>query len=114
MSDSESTPEQRPAAAKLTAVYRRLVETYGIPDWHPSGDALGELIGTMLSQSTSDTNSHRAYAQLVAAFPRWESVRDAPVEQVAAAIHSGGLANLKASRMQQVVHLVTSTVQVCD
>jgi len=93
---------------KLERVYHLLVETYGKPDWCPDGDALGGLVGTILSQHTSDVNSGRAYSQLVEAFPTWEAVRDAPVEQVARAIRVGGLANLKAARIQEVLHVLTS------
>jgi endonuclease-3 len=53
-------------------------------------------------------NSGRAYAQLVATFPTWETVRDAPVEQVAQAIRVGGLANLKAQRIQEVLRVLTN------
>jgi endonuclease-3 len=93
---------------KLERIYHLLVQAYGTPDWCPSGDALGELVGTILSQHTSDVNSGRAYAQLVASFPNWEAVRDAPIEQVAQAIRVGGLANLKARRIQEVLRVLTS------
>jgi endonuclease-3 len=96
-----------PVPPKLERIYELLAQTYGTPDWCPSGDALGELVGTILSQHTSDVNSGRAYAQLVATFPNWEAVRDAPVEQVAQAIRAGGLANLKAQRIQEVLRVLT-------
>ena len=94
-------------AAKVARIYEKLVATYGIPQWRPSGDALGELIATILSQHTSDINSERAYRQLRAAFPTWEEVRDAPVEAVEAAIRSGGLAQQKARRIQQILRILT-------
>lgn len=96
------------APPKLERIYQLLLQTYGKPKWQPTGDALGELVGTILSQHTSDINSGRAYQQLVAAFPSWEAVRDAPVEQVAEAIRSGGLANIKAQRIQEVLRVLTS------
>jgi len=34
-------------------------------------------VRTILSQNTTDTNSGRAFSQLKAAFPTWESVRTA-------------------------------------
>ncbi len=61
---------------------------------------------TILSQHTSDLNSGRAFAQLRAAFPTWEAVRDAPVAAVAAAIQSGGLAQQKAPRIQAVLRQI--------
>jgi len=84
------------------------MQAYGTPEWKPDGDPLGGLVGTILSQHTSDVNSERAYRQLVATFSTWEQVRDAPVEQVAQAIRSGGLANMKAPRIQEVLRVLTS------
>jgi endonuclease-3 len=92
---------------KLDRIYQVLVATYGEPENHPDGDALGGLIGTILSQHTSDSNAHRAYRQLRAAFPTWEAVRDAPVEVLAETIRCGGLAHIKAQRIQQVLHVLT-------
>ena len=83
-------------AAKIARIYEKLVATYGIPPWEPDGDALGELVATILSQHTSDINSERAYRQLRATFATWEQVRDAPVDDVVEAIRSGGLAQQKA------------------
>jgi len=59
---------------KVSAVHQRLVETYGRLTLAPGGDPLDELIGTILSQNTSDVNSGRAYAQLRAMYPSWEEV----------------------------------------
>jgi endonuclease-3 len=93
--------------AKVGRIYEKLGAMYGIPPWEPSGDALGELIATILSQHTSDINSGRAYRQLRETFPTWEQVRDAPVEAVEAAIRSGGLAQQKARRIQRILHILT-------
>ena len=94
-------------AAKIARIYKKLVATYGIPPWEPDGDALGELVATILSQHTSDINSERAYRQLRATFATWEQVRDAPVDDVVEAIRSGGLAQQKARRIQQILRLLT-------
>lgn len=94
-------------AAKVARIYEKLVATYGIPPWDPTGDPLGELVATILSQHTSDINSERAYRQLRAAFPHWEQVRDAPTADVVEAIRSGGLAQQKAERIQQILRILT-------
>ncbi len=52
-------------------------------------------------------NSGRAYAGLRASFPTWEAVRDAPTAAVAQAIRSGGLAQIKAARIQQILRELT-------
>src|SRR6266480_6462866 len=93
--------------AHLARVYELLITTYGKPEWVADYDPLGGLVGTILSQHTSDINSERAYQQLIATFPTWEEVRDAPTFQVAEAIRSGGLANIKALRLQDVLHTLT-------
>lgn len=99
------------ATVHLTNVYELLLATYGEPRNEPDYDPLGGLIGTILSQHTSDINSGRAYQQLVAAFPGWEAVRDAPTYRVAEAIKCGGLANIKSVRIQDVLHTLTEHQQ---
>jgi endonuclease-3 len=94
-------------ARKVERIYELLVAAYGIPHWEPDGDALGGLIATVLSQHTSDVNSQRAYAQLVHTFPTWEAVRDAPVAAVAKAVRQGGLAQVKATRIQRILRELT-------
>ncbi len=95
------------AAAHLARVYELLIETYGEPKNDPDYDPLGGLVGTILSQHTSDINSGRAYRQLVSTFSTWEVVRDASTVDVAEAIRSGGLANVKAVRIQEALHVLT-------
>lgn len=96
----------------LTRVYEKLLETYGEPQNNPDFDPLGGLIGTILSQHTSDINSERAYQQLITTFPTWEGVRDAPTYQVAEVIKSGGLATIKSVRIQEVLHTLTEQQEV--
>ncbi len=103
---SSTTPSDH-----LVRVYELLIATYGKPKNEPDYDPLGGLIGTILSQHTSDINSERAYQQLVETFPIWEQVRDAPTNEVANAIRSGGLANIKAPRIQDALHTLTEQQQ---
>ncbi|MGZ3601738.1 MAG: endonuclease III domain-containing protein [Ktedonobacterales bacterium] len=93
---------------KVERIYKLLTQAYGVPEYVPDGDALGGLIATVLSQHTSDVNSARAYEQLVRTFPTWEAVRDAPVEEVADAIRTGGLARIKAERIQSILQNLTA------
>lgn len=95
----------------LSRIYELLVATYGEPKNEPDYDPLGGLVGTILSQHTSDINSERAYQQLVATFPTWEEVRDASTNEVAEAIRSGGLANIKAPRIQDALLTLTQEQQ---
>lgn len=84
----------------------RLRDDQGEPARSNSGDPVTGLVGTILSQSTSDVNSERALADLQAAFPDWDAVADAPVEEVAAAIRSGGLADQKAPTIQRALRAI--------
>jgi endonuclease-3 len=107
MTHADGAAQPTRLAEKIATIYHLLVQTYGVPESHPDHDALGGLIATILSQHTSDVNSERAYSNLRAAFPTWEAVRDAPTEAVAEAVRSGGLARLKAERIQQVLHVLS-------
>jgi endonuclease III len=91
---------RRPARKRVVGIRDRLREMYGQPRNHPHGDPVHELVLTILSQNTSDTNRDVAYAGLRARFGSWAEVRDAPTEEVEAAIRPGGLAPTKAPRIQ--------------
>ncbi len=98
-------------SAHLTRIYELLIATYDEPKNEPDYDPLGGLIGTILSQHTSDINSDRAYQQLITTFPTWEEVHDAPTHLLAQAIRSGGLANIKARRIQDALHMLSEQQQ---
>jgi len=80
-----------------------LVQSYGYTPFKERSDPVGALVGTILSQHTSDTNSHRAYVSLRERFPTWQQVADAPASAVEEAIRSGGLAAMKAPRIQRTL-----------
>ena len=104
---TDATNDDEAVDPHLARIYQLLVAAYGAPPWEADGDALGGLIATVLSQHTSDVNSGRAYAQLVARFPSWMAVRDAPTAAVADAIRMGGLAQIKAERIQRILRELT-------
>jgi endonuclease-3 len=79
---------------------------YGVPDWQPRRPPTDELVLTILSQHTSDLNAERAFDALVDRFPDWDAVARAPVQDIAAAIVSGGLAQQKAPRIQGVLRRI--------
>ena len=96
--------ERKDKAARIEAA---LTAAYGPRLWRAENhldDILGALVATVLSQNTSDLNSGRAYASLKQAFPGgWDDVRTASVTAVADAIRAGGLANIKAPRIQAIL-----------
>lgn len=98
---------------KLREKYRRIVgvlnEMYGYPEWRPSLPPVDELVSTILSQSTTDSNRDMAFDALKERFPSWEAVRDARLSDVVETIRSAGLANQKAPRIQAALHYLTSS-----
>ncbi|OLE38860.1 MAG: hypothetical protein AUG48_00755 [Actinobacteria bacterium 13_1_20CM_3_68_9] len=93
----------RPSKRRVRAIRDRLRELYGRPVNHPHGDPVHELVKTILSQNTSDTNRDAAYERLRRRFNTWEEVRDAPVSKVADAIRPGGLSVTKSPRIQEAL-----------
>jgi len=95
-----------PPEEKVQQVHVALSHQYGDLEWRPSIDPLSELVLTILSQHTSDTNRDRAFEAMKQRFPTWEEVRDAPTRDLADAIKPGGLSNVKAPRIQEVLRLI--------
>lgn len=88
-------------------VHNKLLENFGEPTWRNPLPAIDELISTILSQNTNDTNRDRAFNSLRGKLPTWESVRDAKAEDVVNAIRPAGLANQKGPRIQKVLRAIT-------
>ena len=89
-----------------TTVIQALEPVYGRPRPTPSRDPLSELILTVLSQNTADTNSGRAFVQLMRRYPSWNAIAAAPTEELVTPIQSGGLAQQKAPRIQAILRAV--------
>ena len=104
------TPKAKsaPPLWEIGEILGRLEPEYGPPKPPRGYDPVSELVYTILSQHTSDTNSIRAYESLTAAFSSWEAVAAADVEAVADAIRGGGLARVKAPRIQTILREVKS------
>jgi endonuclease-3 len=100
------SPTEHSTANEIEEVERRLDATYGPRRWQSSGPPLDELIATVLSQNTSDVNMERAFASLRSRLRTWEEVRLAPTAAVADAIRSGGLAEIKAPRIQRILDAI--------
>ncbi|MBN2584020.1 MAG: endonuclease III [Planctomycetes bacterium] len=91
----------------IPVLVRRLERAYGPRRWRRSRlSALDQLVATILSQNTNDTNSGEAFRRLKAALPTWPQVLDAPLRDIERAIRIGGLAPTKARRIKRVLRLV--------
>ena len=90
--------------ADVRRVWQRLRKAFGPMQAPRRLDPLSELIYTILSQNTSDTNSWRAFERLRAKYKDWNQLRRAPVAQIAATIAVAGLSKQKAPRIKQIVN----------
>jgi endonuclease-3 len=102
-------PPPLSVAERARAINDALTAAYGPPERvhvESGSDPLSELVQVVLSQHTSDINSARAFASLCARFPDWEHVRTAPTHEVADAIRAGGLAVIKAARIQRILNQI--------
>jgi endonuclease-3 len=88
---------------RLRAILTRLARVHGAPPAPRRLPPLDELILTVLSQHTSDTNRDRAYADLRAKLRTWDEVADAPLPAIAKAIYLGGLGPTKAVRIRGIL-----------
>ena len=62
--------QRRVRRQRIGPILDRLAERYGWPTWSgPRLDPVAELVLTILAQNTADTNSHRAFVALQAAYP---------------------------------------------
>jgi endonuclease III len=103
----------RPSSRRVRALRDRLRLVYGRPQAPPHRRPLDELVLTVLSQSTSDRNRDVAFLRLRERFAavdadlplatEWAAVRDAPVEEVEAAIRPGGISKVKSERIQAIL-----------
>lgn len=84
-------------------VIERLTDAYGPVAWSPRLEPIDELIFTVLTQHTSDLNAERAFRKMKNRYGQWEEVMSADAGELADVIRSGGLANQKSIRIQQIL-----------
>ena len=93
----------RTKAAKIDVI---LTDLYGRKEIEGDEDPMDTLVETILSQNTTDKNSHRAFRELKRAYPRWEHMIGASPKRVAGLIRSGGLARIKAERILDALEFI--------
>lgn len=100
----------RPTASEVTKLHDTLAKHFG-ERWPgskrgPKRAILDTVVGTILSQNTTNTNSHRAFSQMIDKFGTWDAVRVAKAAAVQAAIKCGGLAPKKTKWIQHILRTV--------
>ena len=92
---------------KALIIHQRLLDEFGFPEWRNPLPPIDELVSTILSQNTNDTNRDRAFEALRDRFPTWVAVRDADEQEVIDVIRPAGLANQKGPRIQNVLRQIS-------
>lgn len=92
-----------PKPVVVSTVLNALIGNYGLPMHSEPRKPLDSLVATILSQNTSDVNSHRAFAALKKAYPSWKKVLEAGEGDLAGTIKAGGLAKQKAPRILAIL-----------
>jgi endonuclease-3 len=115
----------------VTDVLDGLASNYGRPAWRRYREPTSQLVLTILSQNSADTNAERAFESLrrafssaepdethwaaagwggaglaIGALPDWVAVEQAPLAELVEAIRPGGLAMVKAPRIQAALRLI--------
>jgi len=100
----------RPTPEQVTKLHKALAKLFG--ERRPGSkrgskrQILDTVVGTILSQNTTNTNSHRAFSQLMDTFGSWDAVRTAKAKAVEAAIKCGGLAPKKTKWIQHILRTI--------
>lgn len=110
--DADESPlaDERP----IRYIIQNLERAYGVPENPSVSDPLDMLIGIILSQATSDTNSHRTFAALKRRYPTWDTALRAREATIARTIQSGGLANQKAAVIKKLLRQIKEERGVLD
>lgn len=100
------TPDVAALSAKALEVTARLTKLYGVSQWSKK-DPMSMLVDIILSHRTRDEQTAAAYDSLLKRFGSWEAVRDAPTEEVQAAIANVNWPEVKAPRLQTIMRQIT-------
>ena len=83
-----------------------LSREYGYREWKPNQNPISVLIQTILSQNTSDRNSHKAFSYLSDSFDNWQAIANASIDEISKVIRSGGLGEVKAKYIKQTLETI--------
>lgn len=101
----EKVREEKP----FKYIVQNLERTFGEPKLSKKSDPLAMLVNIILSQATSDTNSHRTFENLKKRFKNWDEVLAASESEIADTIRLGGLANQKAKVIKDLLMQIKQT-----
>ncbi len=93
----------RKRAARIDAV---LTKTYGRKTPGEREDPVDTLVETILSQNTTDVNSHRSFQALKREYRDWHDLLGEDLPTVSGIIRSGGLPDIKARRILDALEFI--------
>ena len=96
--------EANEAPDSIPYIIQNLRAVYGVPQLERDLDPFDALIETILSQSTTNINSRRAFESLKHRFPTWDAARRARTSSIEEAIRSGGLAKQKSVIIKNILN----------
>jgi endonuclease-3 len=88
---------------KTAVVIHILRDEYGVGAPDKTAHPTDSLVATILSQHTTDRNSHAAFLALKQRYASWADLVEADRTELAATIRCAGLANIKAVRIQRTL-----------
>ena len=91
---------------QIEQILNLLSHVYGYHGWQPNQNPISVLMQTILSQNTSDRNSQRAFAYLMASFGNWQDLANASVDEISKSIRPGGLGEIKAKYIKQALETI--------
>ena len=89
--------------SRLAEIMGALDAEYGPRPWESRGRAVDVLVETVLSQNTSDVNSHRAFESLLSRFGSLEAAVSAGAADIEEAISNAGLSRIKSARIKEIL-----------
>lgn len=92
--------------AKAQIEYERLMALHGEHPLVPRRKPMHELISTILSHRTTQKNEAQAYDNMWKRFGSWETIRDAPVAELTAALEPANFPDVKAPYIQGVLRKI--------
>src|SRR5580698_1154154 len=92
---------------RLEEIHRRLREFYGQPPEREVWDPLKQFIYSLLSSRTKTEVTFEVVAELERRFGSWETLRDAPVEEIEDAIRPVTFPEQKAVNLKKALQQIT-------
>ena len=99
-----------PVDTRLAEIHEILLKRYGRPEARQPWDPLTQLIYSMLTSRTKETESQQVMRDLKVRFASWEELRDAPLAEIEGKIGVVTFPEVKAPRLKAILQEITARV----